>query len=428
MSNATIIILSLLLSAFFSGMEIAFVAANKLKVEVDKQTGGFSARLLSRFIRSESSFISTMLVGNNIALVVYGISFAALLEPILYNILPHPVKGNFSVFLLLTIISSLIILIFAEFLPKTLFRINPNRFLGFFALPVTIIYYILYPIIAFTLGLSNFIMKHVMKTDMTTTKKVFDAIDMDNFLKEFGQGSEEDNERQREIQIFRNAIEFPDVKLRECMIPRTEVVAVSQEESIRTIRRIFSETGLSKVLVYNESIDDMVGYVHAFDCFSHPGNVQDIIRPLLLVPETMYANKLLKNLIQQRKSVAVVVDEFGGTAGIITIEDIIEEIFGEIDDEYDVEDLIERQTGTNEYIFSARLEIDYLNDKYHLPLPESEEYETLGGLVIKHMESIPQKGQELTIGNLTVKILQVSEKRVELLKVQNNKQMTDASL
>ncbi len=417
MSNVTIILLSLLLSAFFSGMEIAFVAANKLKVEVDKQTGGFSARLLSRFIQSESSFISTMLVGNNIALVVYGISFAAMLEPILHNILPNPVKSDLTVFVLLTAISSIIILIFAEFVPKTLFRINPNRFLGFFALPVTIIYYILYPIIAFTLSLSNLIMKHVMKTDMTSTKKVFDAIDMDNFLKEFGQGSEEDKERQREIQIFRNAIEFPDVKLRECMIPRTEVVAVSQDESIPAIRRIFSETGLSKVLVYKESIDDMVGYVHAFDCFSHPGNVQEIIRPVLLVPETMHANKLLKNLIQQRKSVAVVVDEFGGTAGIITIEDIIEEIFGEIDDEYDMEDLTERRISPKEYIFSARLEIDYLNDKYNLQLPESEEYETLGGLIINQVESIPAKGEEVTIGDNILKILQVSEKRVELLKV-----------
>lgn len=393
------------------------MAANKLKVEVDRKTGGFSARLLSRFVQSESSFISTMLVGNNIALVVYGISFAALLKPLLYNMLPHAIGSEFIVFVLLTIISSLILLIFAEFLPKTLFRINPNRFLGIFALPATLIYYILYPIIAFTMWMSNLIMKHVMNTDVQSTKKVFDAIDMDNFLKEFGQSSEEDQERQRELQIFRNAIEFPDVKLRECMIPRTEVVAVSQAESIAAIRSIFSQTGLSKVLVYKDSIDDIVGYVHAFDFFSQPANVRDIIRPVMLVPETMYANKLLQSLIQQRKSVAVVLDEFGGTAGIITIEDIIEEIFGEIDDEYDVEDLIERETVPGEYIFSARLEIDYLNEKYNLHLPESEEYETLGGLVLNHLESIPEKGQELSVGGATVKILQVSQKRIELLKL-----------
>ncbi len=413
----TLIIISLLLSAFFSGMEIAFVAANKLKVEVDKQSGGFSARLLSRFVRSESSFISTMLVGNNIALVVYGISFAALLEQLLSPILPGPIKGEFSIFLMQTIISSLVILIFAEFLPKTLFRINPNRFLNAFALPVTIIYYLLYPIIAFTMAASNLIMKHLMGTDVTSSKKVFDAIDMDNFLKEFGEQHEESNERQREIQMFRNAIEFPEVKLRECLIPRTEVVAVSQNESIPAIRSIFSQTGLSKVLVYQSSIDDIVGYVHAFDFFSGPRNVRDIIRPVLLVPETMHANKLLKSLIQQRKSIAVVLDEFGGTAGIITIEDIMEEIFGEIDDEYDVEDLVEKQTAIGEYIFSARLEIDYLNEKYKLNLPESEEFETLGGLILNHMESIPEKGEELSIGPVNVKILQVSEKRLELVKL-----------
>lgn len=413
----TLIIISLLLSAFFSGMEIAFVAANKLKVEVDKQSGGFSARLLSRFVRSESSFISTMLVGNNIALVVYGISFAALLEQLLSPILPGPIKGEFSIFMMQTIISSLVILIFAEFLPKTLFRINPNRFLNAFALPVTVIYYLLYPIIAFTMAASNLIMKHLMGTDVTSSKKVFDAIDMDNFLKEFGEQHEESNERQREIQMFRNAIEFPEVKLRECLIPRTEVVAVSQNESIPAIRSIFSQTGLSKVLVYQSSIDDIVGYVHAFDFFSGPRNVRDIIRPVLLVPETMHANKLLKSLIQQRKSIAVVLDEFGGTAGIITIEDIMEEIFGEIDDEYDVEDLVEKQTAIGEYIFSARLEIDYLNEKYKLNLPESEEFETLGGLILNHMESIPEKGEELSIGPVNVKILQVSEKRLELVKL-----------
>ncbi len=417
MDILTIILLSLLFSAFFSGMEIAFVAANKLKVEVDKQSGGYSARLMSRFVRSESSFISTMLVGNNIALVVYGISMAALLEPLFYNLLPQPVRGELAVVLLQTLVSSLIILIFAEFLPKTLFRINPNRFLGVFALPVTIIYYILYPVISFTMFLSNFIMKQVMNTDMNSTSKVFDAIDMDNFLREFGQGSDEDSERQREIQIFRNAIEFPDVKLRECMIPRTEVVAVSQDEGIPAVRRIFSETGLSKVLVYKDSMDDIVGYVHAFDFFSQPSSIRDIIRPVLLVPETMYANKLLKSLIQQRKSIAVVLDEFGGTAGIITIEDIIEEIFGEIDDEYDVEDMIEKKTGPKEFIFSARLEIDYLNEKYNLNLPESEEYETLGGLVLNYAESIPARGEEIVIGRQRLRILQVSQKRVELLKL-----------
>ncbi|TVR37752.1 MAG: HlyC/CorC family transporter [Bacteroidia bacterium] len=421
MNDLTIILLALFLSAFFSGMEIAFVAANKLKVEVDKQAGGFSARLMSRFVRSESRFISTMLVGNNIALVVYGISFAAMLEPFFYQVLPEPVRGDASVFVMQTFISSLVILVFAEFIPKTLFRINPNRFLGIFALPVTIIYYILYPIIAFTMFLSNLIMKGLLNTDTSSAKKVFDAIDMDNFLKEFGRKDEQSEEQHRDLQIIRNAIDFPEIKLRECMLPRTEIVAVSQTESIQAIRKIFSETGLSKILMYNESIDEIVGYVHAFDFFSQPQQVQDIIRPVMLVPETMFASKLLQNLLQQRKSLAVVVDEFGGTAGIITIEDIIEEIFGEIDDEYDVEDLTEKQIGPHEYIFSARLEIDYLNEKYNLHLPDSDEYETLGGLVINQMESIPAKGEEFDVGNTHIKILQVSEKRVELIKVRHYK-------
>ncbi len=265
--------------------------------------------------------------------------------------------------------------------------------------------------------LSNTIIKHVLKTDVSASKRVFDAIDMDNFLKEFGQESDVEGEQERDLQIFRNAIEFPEVILRECMVPRTEVVAVAQTESISVMRDIFSDTGLSKLLVYKDSVEDIVGYVHAFDFFSHPENIHDIIRPVLLVPETMLANKLLRSLLQQRKSVAVVVDEFGGTAGIITIEDIIEEIFGEIDDEYDTEGLVEKQIGSGEFVFSARLEIDYVNDKYKLELPESEEYETLGGLIINRMESIPGKGEELTIGNVWVKVLQVSQKRIDLVKV-----------
>ena len=415
----TIILVSLLFSAFFSGMEIAFVAANKLKVEVDKQGGAFAAKLLSRFVRSESSFISTMLVGNNIALVIYGIATAALLEPLLYRFLPAPLNAEFVVFLLQTFISALVILIFAEFLPKSLFRINPNRFLEVFALPVTVIYYVLYPIISFTMFLSNIIMKHVVGEDVSSGKRVFDAIDMDNFLKEFGESGDEESGGQRDIQLFRNAIEFPDIKLRECMVPRTEVVAVSEDERIPRVREMLSRTGLSKILVYKDSIDDITGYVHAFDLFSQPDNVRDITRPVLLMPETMYANKLLKSLLQQRKSVAVVLDEFGGTAGIITIEDIIEEIFGEIDDEFDMEDNIEKQTGPKEYIFSARLEIDYLNEKYDLDLPESEEYETLGGLIINYMESIPARGEEVQIGKLHFRILQVNPKRLELVRVVN---------
>jgi putative hemolysin len=415
-----IIIASLLFSAFFSGMEIAFISANKLKVEVDRKGGGYSAKLLTRFIHSKSSFISTMLVGNNIALVIYGITFAALLEPVLFRILPTIINTELSVLILQTLVSSIIILAFAEFLPKTLFRINPNRFLNLFALPVTLIYYLLYPIIKITIALSNFIMKHMLKVKVENNKKAFDIVDMDNYLKEFGQHPEHDNESSREIQIFRNAIEFPDVRIRECMIPRTEIVAVSDNEKPSDIRSLFSQTGLSKILIYKDSIDNIVGYVHAFDFFRMPEDIRPIIRPIMLVPETMHANKLLQNFIQQRKSIAAVVDEFGGTSGIITIEDIIEEIFGEIDDEYDRDDLIEKKVRDNEYIFSARLEIDHINEQFGLDLPEAEDYETLGGLMLSHFESIPQKGEEITIGQLTFKILQVSEKRIETVEVKKS--------
>jgi len=420
LNSYSIIVVSLLLSAFFSGMEIAFVSANKLKVEVDKKSGGFSARLLSRFIHSESRFISAMLVGNNIALVVYGISFAALLDPVFARLLPEPFNSELSILLLQTIVSSLIILIFAEFLPKTLFRINPNNFLSVFALPVYIIYYLLYPLVLITIGFSEFILRFFFKMDLSNRKKVFDIVDMDNFLREFSQDQESESDGSREIQIFKNAIEFPDIKVRECMIPRTEVVAVAQEEKTDDIRSIFSQTGLSKILIYSESIDNIIGYVHAFDFFKKPKDIKPIIRPIMLVPETMHINKLLKNFIQQQKSIAVVVDEFGGTSGIITIEDIIEEIFGEINDEYDVGNLVEKKVKENEFIFSARLEIDYLNERYGLDLPDSEEYETLGGMILNHLETIPEKGQELETEGFSFRIIQVSEKRIELVQVKKS--------
>ena len=420
MNSYTIIGFSLLFSAFFSGMEIAFVSSNKLKVEVDKKSGGFSARLLSRFIHSESSFISAMLVGNNIALVVYGIAIASMLNPVFAKVLPVPFNNEAGILLVQTIISSIIILIFAEFLPKTLFRINPNRFLSFFALPVYLIYYILYPLVLITIKASEFILRFLFHMKLSNRKKVFDIVDMDNFLKEFSPDREEDYEESREIQIFRNAIEFPDIKVRECMIPRTEVVAVAQDEVPEQIRNTFSQTGLSKILIFRESIDNIIGYVHAFDFFKKPKDIRPIIRPVLLVPETMHINKLLKNFIQQQKSIAVVVDEFGGTSGIITIEDIMEEIFGEIDDEYDVDNLMEKQVDENEFLFSARLETDYLNERYNLGLPESDEYETLGGLILNHLESIPEKGQELQIQGFTFRITQVSEKRIELVQVKKS--------
>lgn len=415
----SIIALSLLFSAFFSGMEIAYITANKLKVEVDKKSGGLSAKILSHFTKSDSGFISAMLVGNNIALVIYGIAIAILLEGFLLQILPAALHLDFLILFIQTLISSLIILFFAEFLPKTLFRINANTILKFFALPVYIIYYLLYPLVFITLGISEFILKNIFKLHLTDKPKTFDTVDINNFLREFGESDSPHAQEAIEMQIFKNAIEFPDIKLRESMIPRTEVIALEENEELDTFRKKFSDKGISKIIIYRKNIDNIVGYAHAFDFFKKPKDIKSIIRPILLVPETMHANKLLKNFIQQRKSIAVVVDEFGGTAGIITIEDIMEEIFGEIDDEYDTDDLMEKKVNEMEFIFSARLEIDELNEKYNFHLPESDEYETLGGLIINYHESIPEKNEEITIKNYSFRITQVSEKRIEqvLMKI-----------
>jgi putative hemolysin len=413
----SIIVLSLLFSAFFSGMEIAYITANKLKVEVDKKSGGFSARILSRFTKSDSGFISTMLVGNNISLVIYGIAIAIVIEKFLLRTFPPGFQNDFTILLTQTIISSLIILFFAEFIPKTLFRINANSVLKFFAFPLIIIYYLLYPLVFITLGISEFILEKIFKQKLPDKPKTFDSVDINDFLHEFGETDVHDTRESIEMQIFRNAIEFPEIKLRESMIPRTEIIALDENESLDTFRKKFSEKGLSKILIFRKNIDNIVGYVHAFDFFKKPKDIQSIIRPILLVPETMHINKLMQSFIQQRKSIAVVVDEFGGTSGLITIEDIMEEIFGEIDDEYDTDDFIERKISDSEYIFSARLEIDYLNEKYNLHLPESDEYETLGGLIINHHESIPSKNQEIIIKNYSFKIVQVSEKRIEQVQL-----------
>ncbi len=417
MNEYHLILLALLLSAFFSGMEIAFVSANKLKFEVDKKTGGFSSRLLARIVHSDSNFISAMLVGNNLALVVYGLSIAIILEPFLHRVLPVGVNTEFSVFLGQTIISSTIILVFAEFLPKVLFRINPNRLFGIFSFPVYIVYLATYPLVVITIGISRFFLKLFFQMDIDDQKRGFDFVDIDNFLREYGEASGTPNDEARDLQLFKNAIEFPDIKVRECMTPRTEIVAVAHTEKPEKIRQVLSKTGHSKVLVYKNSIDNIIGYLHVYDLFKKPKEIAEIIKPLALVPETMLIKKLFDRLIKQKKSIAVVVDEFGGTSGIITIEDIMEEIFGEIDDEHDFESLLERELGQGEYILSARLEIDYLNEKYSFQIPESDEYNTLGGFILNHLETIPKKGQEITIEGLRFRISQVSKKLIEKVLV-----------
>ncbi len=408
-----LIIITLLLSAFFSGTEIAFISSNKLKIEVDKSKGMLSAKFLSDFTKTPSKFIGALLLGNNIALVIYGIAMAKLLEPVIINILPLHLSTEFVMLIIQTIISTLIILFIAEFIPKALFRIYPNKILNFFAIPVKLFYMIFYPIIYVFIGFSEFVLKQLFRIKLAHKKYNFSPIDLDEYVKEFIKDDDNEDELNQEIQMFQNAIDFRNVKLRECMIPRTEIVALDENESIDVLKQNFISTGHSKILIYNESIDNIIGYTHSYEMFKNPSSIKSILKSVIIVPETMLANKVLSMMIQQHKSIAVVVDEFGGTSGMITMEDIIEEIFGEIEDEYDVEELIEKQIKNNEYIFSARLEIDYLNEKYKLKLPESDDYETLAGLMLHYHEKIPKNGEQIIVRHFIFNILLASQTRVE---------------
>lgn len=407
------LILAMVASAMFSGLEIAFVSANKLKIELDNNKGNITAKVLSSFLKKPAKFIGSMLLGNNIALVIYSILMAKFLEPL---IIEHIVSNELIILLLQTIISTLLILFFAEFLPKALFRINPNKVLSIAAIPIAIVYYFLYPFTYITVGISNLILK-LFKVDTSESDLAFSKIDLEDFVAKI-QDNKDDNETiDSEIQIFKNALSFADVKVRECMIPRTEIVGMEVESEIEELRLNFIETGLSKILIYRDSIDNIIGYVHSKELFKKPESIKSILLPVSIVPEVMSANDMLKKALKERRSIAVVVDEFGGTSGILTIEDVIEEIFGEIEDEHDKEDFTEEKVDEDHYQFSARVEIDYINEKYKIALPESDDYETLGGLIININESIPDNGEVITIDDFEFTIDKVSENKVDLISV-----------
>lgn len=407
----------LVLSAFFSGMEIAFVSSNKFLIELESKKDRFPSRLLTKFTANPGHFISTLLVGNNIALVVYGIMMALVLEPFIYE--HFYITNSMGVLLLQTVISTLLILLTAEFLPKTLFRINPNKMLVIFALPSYLIYKLLYPISVVIMHISEFLIKRVAKIEITKEKPDFGKVDLDNYIQEATANHHPQEYEDNEIKIFKNALAFSEIKLRECMVPRTEIIACEASITVEELKEKFIETGLSKILIYKETIDDIIGYVHSFEMFKKPQSVKAVMRPLDNVPESMMAHNLLKMFLQKHRSIAVVVDEFGGTSGIVTIEDVVEEIFGEIHDEHDVEELIEKMVSDTEYIFSARLEIDYLNDKYNLDLPISENFETLGGLIIAEHESIPEKDEEIRLGRFLFIATDVTDTVIEkvILKI-----------
>lgn len=403
----------LIFSAFFSGMEIAFVSANKLKVELDGKQGDFFAKIISNFMKKPSRFIGAMLVGNNIALVVYGIFMAKWLEPGIPKI-AH-VDNEFVILLIQTLISTIVILFTAEFIPKTLFRINPNRMLSFFALPLLIIYWVLFVLMMIVISISELLIKLFSPTLSTKEEINFGRVDLEHYIKEGTEHNDTQEEVDHEIQIFQNALDFSKVKARECMIPRTEIVALEMEEEITKLRDTFVETGLSKILIYKGSIDNIIGYTRSFELFKKPESIKSILIPLPIIPMTIPANEILEIFIKQRKSIAVVVDEFGGTAGILTIEDIIEEIFGEIEDEHDKEDLEEKKINDNEYLFAARLEVDYLNAEYNLKLPESENYETIAGLIIDTYESIPGLNEQIRTENFVFTVKKVFQNKIDLV-------------
>ncbi len=415
MNTLLIILFTLMFSAFFSGMEIAFISSNKLRLELEKKQGLLYARIIGALSKNPGQYIVTMLIGNNIALVIYGIFMAILLEPMIRTF----TQSDSGILLIQTILSTLLILFAGEFLPKTLFRINPNLSLNIFAIPILFFYILFYPISLFTIGLARFLLKHVFRSREDYSKKeiVFGKTDIDQLVSESHGGFPPDEEVHQDIRIFRNALDFAEVKVRECMIPRTEIIAVEEKTSPAELKQIFSETGLSKVLVYRESIDNIIGYVNVKDLFRNPKTIKTKITRISIVPETMPANKLLEILMKEKKSIALVVDEFGGTSGLVTVEDILEEIFGEIQDEHDFIQLVEKQVGEREFIFSGRLEIDYLNEQYNLGIPEMDDYETVAGFILYHYENIPSLNETIIIDRFEFKILKVTRTRLELVKL-----------
>ena len=413
MNHALIIILSLLFSAFFSGMEIAFISANKLKIQVDKNQGVFGSKIISFFNEKPGHYIATMLVGNNIAIVIYGIIMAVILEPLISRF----TSSDILILIIQTIISTLFILITAEFLPKTVFIINPNLALKIFAVPVIVIYLLLYPVTRIIVALSYLLIRIFTgkPIEKSSGEQVFGKIDLDHLLSKAQDQATNTTGEQSGIRIFQNVLDLSNLRLRDCMVPRNEIVSMEEKSTIEDIRQKFIETGLSKILIYKETPDNIIGYIHSKEIFKNPVEITSKIINIPIVPETMPANKLLQAFISKHKGIALVVDEFGGNSGIITIEDIIEEIFGEIEDEHDFSELIEKRLNDNEFVFSGRLEIDYLNDTYDLGIPKTDDYETLAGLILFYHESIPVINEKITIHSFIFKILEVSQTRIGLI-------------
>lgn len=408
----SIVIITLLLSAFFSGMEIAFISSNRLKLELDKSTGSFVSKTISIFSKDESNLIATLLVGNNIALVIFSISMTDLMTPFL-----NFISSDILLLLVQTILSTIIILITAEFIPKTIFRINPNYMLKLFAVPLLLFYFILYPIVLVLILISEFVLKYIFGLKMEQVKQVFSKVDLDEYFDSLSHNIDRESNSKTEVEMLQNALDLSNTKVKECMVPRTDVSALNINSTIKELTDLFIETKFTKIPVFKEDIDNIIGYVHSSDLFKKPLNIRSIMLPISIVTESLSANEMLNIFINKNKSIALVVDEFGGTSGLLTIEDVTEEIVGEIEDEHDVDDVIDEKISNTEFLFSARMEVDQINSKYDLQLPESEEYETIAGLFLSLHEDIPEKGQEVIFENKVFIIDSVDKKSIKIIRI-----------
>ncbi len=416
MNLLIIILVAILLLTFFSGMETAYISANKLRLELDKNSNPLNSKVLKLITADSGHYSATILIGTLLSMVVYGIAIAGLLGPFFREF----TQSIFVNLLLQTLFAAFILLVFAEFIPKTVFRIYPNAFLNIFAFPLAFFHFLFYPVTRFSIGIINLVLKKNRVTNMDKDPKdmVFSRVDLDELVTEPDKkGFEKKNNIEKEVKLFKNALDFSKVKLREIMVPRPEIEMLEVNADIAELKQKFVETGFSRILIYENNIDNIIGYVASSIIFQNPETIKPYIKNLLIVPETMPANKLLSTFIREHRSIAIVVDEFGGTSGMVTSEDILEEIFGEIEDEHDTVEIIEKKLNENEYIFSGRAEIDLLNEKYSFNLPENEEFETLAGLILYQYESIPKINTEITINNYQLRILKASNTKIELVKL-----------
>ena len=413
MSYLFVIVLMIVFSALFSGLEIAFVSSDKMLIEMNKKkSGGMVNKILSEFSNQPSRFLATLLIGNNLALVLYG----TYMDRLLKGEISLWFQNSLLILVTQTVISTAIILIFSEYLPKALFRLKPNKILAFFSFPTYLMFRLMKWIVAVFVGISSYMLKVFFKMEMEESPAIFGRVELEQYLENRTLNADEQN-LDSEVQIYRKALEFSNVKVRECMVPRPEIIGLDVNTSVEILIKTFIETGLSKILIFRESIDEIIGFVHHSEMFKNPKRIKNVLLPVGFIPSSMSAQETLNSFSRQHKSVLVVVDEFGGTSGMVTVEDVMEEIFGEIEDEHDTLAHTEEKLSTDEYLFSGRLEIDYLNDKYHMTIPESEEYETLAGYLFTKLEHIPNVAEGISTAQYTFTVESVSETRIELVKV-----------